>query len=204
MPFRYENANEIKTPLKAWEIHTKDKKMLEGIVRESIGRKGAKALKRDGYLIANIYGRGLENIHAAFKVNNFIKEVRKKTGLIFDVKVGGKALSVVVVDYQKDPVTSDLRHVDLKVAVKGVASKFMVPVKLNGSAVGVKNKGVLIQSKRRLKVKCTPENLPNFFELDVSKLDVGDALMVRDIAVPQGVSILEAERVAVVGVEKAR
>ena len=178
--------------------------MLEGIVRESIGRKGAKALKRDGYLIANIYGRGLENIHAAFKVNDFIKEVRKKTGLIFEVKVGGKALSVVVVDYQKDPVTSDLRHVDLKVAQKGVASKFMVPVKLNGSAVGVKNKGVLIQSKRRLKVKCTPENLPNFFELDVSKLDVGDALMVRDITVPQGVVILEAERVAVVGVEKAR
>ena len=150
--------------------------MLEGIVRESIGHKAAKALKRDGYLIANIYGKGLENINAAFKTNDFIKEVRKKTGLIFDVKVGAKTLSVVVVDYQKEPVTSALKHVDLKVA----------------------------QSKRRLKVKCTPENLPNFFELDVSKLDVGDALMVRDIAVPQGVSILEADRVAVVGVEKAR
>lgn len=178
--------------------------MLEGIVRESIGHKAAKALKRDGYLIANIYGKGLENINAAFKVNDFIKEVRKKTGLIFDVKVGGKTHSVVVVDYQKDPVTSDLKHVDLKVAQKGIVSKFMVPVKVSGSAVGVKNKGVLIQSKRRLKVKCAPENLPNFFELDVSKLDVGDALMVRDIAVPQGVSILEADRVAVVGVEKAR
>ena len=52
--------------------------MLEGIVRESIGKKSAKALRRDGYLIANIYGKGLENIAAAFKVNDFIKEARKK------------------------------------------------------------------------------------------------------------------------------
>ncbi|EAC1314074.1 50S ribosomal protein L25/general stress protein Ctc [Campylobacter coli] len=178
--------------------------MLEGIVRESIGRKAAKALKRDGYLIANIYGKGLENINAAFKVNDFIKEVRKKTTLAFDVKVGSQTLNVVVVDYQKDPVTAELKHVDLKVAQKGVISKYMVPVKITGTAIGLKNKGVLIQSKRRLKVKCAAENLPNFFELDVSKLDVGDALLVRDIIVPAGVTMIDADRVAVVGVEKAR
>ncbi|EOF4320330.1 50S ribosomal protein L25/general stress protein Ctc [Campylobacter coli] len=178
--------------------------MLEGIVRESIGRKAAKALKRDGYLIANIYGKGLENINAAFKVNDFIKEVRKKTTLAFDVKVGSQTLNVVVVDYQKDPVTAELKHVDLKVAQKGVISKYMVPVKITGTAIGLKNKGVLIQSKRRLKVKCAAENLPNFFELDVSKLDVGDALLVRDIVVPAGVTMIDTDRVAVVGVEKAR
>ncbi len=178
--------------------------MLKGIVRESIGRKAAKALKRDGYLIANIYGKGLENINAAFKVNDFIKEVRKKTTLAFDVKVGSQTLNVVVVDYQKDPVTAELKHVDLKVAQKGVISKYMVPVKITGTAIGLKNKGVLIQSKRRLKVKCAAENLPNFFELDVSKLDVGDALLVRDIVVPAGVTMIDADRVAVVGVEKAR
>ncbi|EKS9094614.1 50S ribosomal protein L25/general stress protein Ctc [Campylobacter coli] len=178
--------------------------MLEGIVRESIGRKAAKALKRDGYLIANIYGKGLENINAAFKVNDFIKEVRKKTTLAFDVKVGSQTLNVVVVDYQKDPVTAELKHVDLKVAQKGVISKYMVPVKITGTAIGLKNKGVLIQSKRRLKVKCAAENLPNFFELDVSKLDVGDALLVRDIIVPAGVTMIDADRVVVVGVEKAR
>ncbi|EAH4571504.1 50S ribosomal protein L25/general stress protein Ctc [Campylobacter lari] len=178
--------------------------MLEGIVRESIGRKAAKALKRDGYLIANIYGKGLENINAAFKVNEFIKEVRKKTTLAFDVKVADKVLNVVVVDYQKDPVTAELKHVDLKVAQKGVISKYMVPVKIVGTAMGLKNKGVLIQSKRRLKVKCAAENLPNYFELDVTKLDVGDALLIRDVVVPEGVTMVDADRVAVVGVEKAR
>ncbi|MCX2683034.1 50S ribosomal protein L25/general stress protein Ctc [Campylobacter sp. MIT 21-1685] len=178
--------------------------MLEGIVRESIGKKASKALKRDGYLIANIYGKGLENINAAFKVNDFIKSVRKKSTLAFEVKVGEKILNVVVVDYQKNPVTSELWHVDLKVVQQGVVSKYMIPVKIVGTALGLKNKGVLIQSKRRLKVKCTPENLPTFFELDVSKLDVGDALLVKDVVVPEGVTLIDADRVAVVGVEKAR
>ena len=178
--------------------------MLEGIIRESIGRKAAKALKRDGYLIANIYGKGLENINAAFKTNEFIKEVRKKDGLIFEIKLNDKILKVVIVDYQKDPVTSELKHVDLKIAQDGIESKFMVPVKLTGSAIGVKNKGVLIQSRRRIKVKSTPQNLPNFFELDVNKLDVGDTILIRDIKVPNGVKIIDPINVAVVGVEKAR
>jgi len=52
--------------------------MLEGIVRESIGKPATKAYRRDGYLIANIYGKGLENIHAAFKMNDFIRTVRNK------------------------------------------------------------------------------------------------------------------------------
>ena len=52
--------------------------MLEGIVRDSIGKKAAKALKRDGYLLANIYGKGAENVNAAFKRNEFIKAMRKR------------------------------------------------------------------------------------------------------------------------------
>ena len=178
--------------------------MLEGIVRESIGKKAARALRQDGYLIANIYGKGLENIEAAFKVNDFIKEVRKKDSLAFDIKVGEKTLKVVIVEYQKDPITNALIHVDLKVALSGVISKYMIPVKPIGTPIGLKNKGVLIVSKRRLAVKCTAENLPNAFEIDVSGLDVDNTILVRDIAVPAGVTMVDADRVAVVGVIKAK
>ena len=178
--------------------------MLEGIVRESIGKKAARALRQDGYLIANIYGKGLENIEAAFKVNDFIKEVRKKDSLAFDIKVGEKTLKVVIVEYQKDPITNALIHVDLKVALPGVISKYMIPVKPIGTPIRLKNKGVLIVSKRRLAVKCTAENLPNAFEIDVSGLDVDNTILVRDIAVPAGVTMVDADRVAVVGVIKAK
>ena len=87
--------------------------MLEGIVRDSMTKQETKSLRKDGYLIANIYGKGLENINAAFKKNEFIKFLRNKTSIAFDVNVGGNVTKVVVQEYQKDPITSDLVHVDL-------------------------------------------------------------------------------------------
>ncbi|PID48190.1 MAG: 50S ribosomal protein L25/general stress protein Ctc [Proteobacteria bacterium] len=178
--------------------------MLEGIIRESIERKATKALRRDGYLIANIYGKGLENINAAFKENEFIKAVRHKETLAFPVKVGDKELDVVVVEYQKDPVTSRLVHVDLKVAQKGLLTKYMVPVKPFGRPKGLKDKGVLIQSKKRLCVKCKAEDLPDSFSVDVSGLGVNDSVLVRDIKAPENVEILDADRIAILGVIKAK
>ena len=178
--------------------------MLEGIIRESIEKKATKALRRDGYLIANIYGKGFNNINAAFKENEFIKAVRKKETLTLPVKVGDQELDVVVVEYQKDPVTSRLVHVDLKVAIPGLVTKYMVPVKPVGSPIGLKNKGVLIQSKKRLSVRCAAEALPANFVVDVNALDVGDTILVRDMKMPEGIEMLEADRIAVVGVIKAK
>ncbi|MBN2963415.1 50S ribosomal protein L25/general stress protein Ctc [Sulfurospirillum sp. T05] len=178
--------------------------MLEGIIRESIEKKSTKALRRDGYLIANIYGKGFNNINAAFKENEFIKTVRKKETLAFPVKVGEQTLQVVIVEYQKDPITSRLVHVDLKVAQEGVVGKYMVPVKPVGTPIGLKNKGVLVQSKKRLSVRCKAENLPAFFPVDVSRLDVGDTILVRDMETPETVEMLDADRIAVLGVIKAK
>ena len=178
--------------------------MLEGIIRESIGKKATKALRRDGYLIANIYGKGFENINAAFKLNEFIKTVRNKETLAFPVKVGDKELNVVIQDYQKDPVTSELIHVDLIVAQPGVKTYFQVPVKIKGTPIGLKNKGVLVYHRRRIRVKSTPENLPNNIELDVSNLDVGDSILIRDIEFPEGVECFINPSVPIVGIVKAK
>ncbi len=178
--------------------------MLEGIIRESIDKKATKALRKDGFLIANIYGKGVENINAAFKSNEFIKAMRNKTSLAFPVKVNGVEYKVIIQDYQKHPVTSILLHVDLRIVLDGVVSKYLIPVKTEGTPIGIKNKGILINSKKRLLVKCAGENLPNSFNLDVSNLDVGDAILVRDIEVPANVTIMDADRVAVTGVIKAK
>lgn len=174
--------------------------MIEGIIRESIGKKSSKTLRRDGYLIANIYGKGVQNINAAFNLNDFIKAMRAKNSLPFEVKVGKDIYKVVVAEYQSDVITGALKHVDLRIVDDNLVGKFLVPVKTTGVAKGLKNKGVLVQSKRRLAVKCAGKYLPNEFVLDVTNLDVNDSLLVRDITVPQGVSIIEADDVAVVGV----
>ena len=178
--------------------------MLEGIIRESIEKKATKALRKDAFQIANIYGKGVDNVNAAFKSNEFIRAMKNKTSLSFPVKVGGNEYKVVIQDYQKHPVKSTLVHVDLRVVLDDVISKYLIPVKTEGTPVGLKDRGILITSKKRLLVKCTGKNLPDSFTIDVSNLDVGDSILVRDIEVPKNVTILDADRVAVTGVVKAK
>ncbi|TLD83203.1 50S ribosomal protein L25/general stress protein Ctc [Helicobacter sp. MIT 11-5569] len=178
--------------------------MLSGIIRESISKADVKTLRKNGYLIANIYGKGKENIHCAFKRNDFIREVKKKTDLIFEVEVGTQKYPVVIQEYQKDPITSEIIHVDLMLAQKGVEAKYSVKVRTVGTSKGLKNKGVLMMSKKRIKVKSTPENLPKDYEINVSDLDVGDVVLVRDLPAFEGVKIVERDDVAIVGVIKSR
>lgn len=178
--------------------------MLEGIVRDSITKGAVKALRKDGYLIANIYGKGLENISAAFKRNEFIKFLKNKTTLPFDVSVAGKTLKVVVQEYQKCPITSELLHVDLMVAQAGVRTSYKIPVVTTGSAKGLKNKGLLMIHTRRLPVKSTIENLPNSITIDVTDLDTGDHILLRDLTLPAGVDCYLDPRVPIVGIIKAK
>ncbi|MGE4418203.1 MAG: 50S ribosomal protein L25/general stress protein Ctc [Sulfurimonas sp.] len=178
--------------------------MLEGIIRESIGKKGTKALRRDGYLIANIYGKGLENVHAAFKENEYIRTVRNKDTLAFPIKVGAKEMNVVVQSYEAHPVTAKLLHVDLMVAQPGVVTHYHVPVVPQGDAIGLKNKGLVHISKPRLRVKAAIENVPNAINVDVAKMDVGDSKLVRDIAKIENITFTDADRVSVLSVIKAK
>jgi len=178
--------------------------MLEGIVRESTGPKNTKALRRDGYLIANVYGKGLENIHAAFKMNDYIRAVRNKENLAFDVKIGKDKLKVVVQSYESQPLTGNLLHVDLMVAQKGVSTHYMIPVETIGDSIGVKNKGLVFIAKSRLRVKSTIEKLPNSIVIDVTDMDVGDSKLIRDLDTVKDVTFTDDGRVSVLSIIKAK
>jgi large subunit ribosomal protein L25 len=178
--------------------------MLEGIVRESTAKSATKALRKDGYLIANIYGGGEPNINAAFKRNDFVRFVKNKTKLAFEVKVDAKKRLVVIEEYQADPVSGELLHVDLREVVKDKLSRYLVPVKTVGTPKGVKNKGVFITMKKRIPVQCLGKDLPDAFAIDVSALDVNDTILARDVQAPKGVKILLDGRIAITGVIKAK
>uniref|UniRef100_UPI004047DA1A 50S ribosomal protein L25/general stress protein Ctc n=1 Tax=Aliarcobacter sp. TaxID=2321116 RepID=UPI004047DA1A len=178
--------------------------MLEGIVRDSMTKQATKTLRRNGYLIANIYGKGLENVSTAFKKNEFIKFLRNKETLAFDVNVAGTIIKVVVQEYQKCPLTSELLHVDLMVAQPGVKTSYKIPVKTTGIPKGLKNKGLLMIHTKRVPVKCTLEELPNNITLEVSQLDTGDNILIRDLTLPENLECFLDPRVPVVGVIKAK
>jgi len=178
--------------------------MLEGIVRESIGKRTAKLLRRDGYLTANLYANGVENIQAAFKRGEFVRAVRNKENLAFAVKVGDTELNVVIQEYQLHPVNGDVKHVDLRVTVPGQVTNFLVPVITHGTPVGLKNKGVLVMSKRRLKIRGTIEDMPNKFDLNVEPLERDQSILVKNIEVPANCRMMDRPNVAVCGVIKAK
>jgi len=178
--------------------------MLEGIVRESIGKRTAKVLRRDGYLTANLYANGVENIQAAFKRGEFVRAVRNKESLAFPVKVGDTELNVVIQEYQLHPINGDVKHVDLRVTVPGQVTNFLVPVVTHGTPVGLKNKGVLVISKKRLKVKGAIENMPAKFDLDVEPLNRDESILVRDLETPAECKLMDRPDVAICGVIKAK
>jgi large subunit ribosomal protein L25 len=178
--------------------------MLEGIIRESIGKKGTNALRRDGYLIANIYGKGLENIHAAFKMNEYIRTVRKKETLAFPVSIDAKEINVVVQSYDSHALTGNLLHVDLMVAQPGVVTHYHVPVVPQGEAIGLKNKGMVNVAKPRLRVKAAIENVPNSINVDVSAMEVGDSRLIRDLDKIENITFTDSDRVSVISIIKAK
>ena len=178
--------------------------MLEGIIRKSTNKSATNALRKDGYLIANIYGKGLENINAAFKANEYIRTVRNKETLAFPVSIDGKEMNVVVQSYESHAVTGNLLHVDLMVAQTGVVTHYHVPVTPVGEAIGLKNKGMVYVAKPRLRVKAAIENIPNTLNVDVTEMDVGDSKLIRDLAAVENVKYTDADRVAVLSVIKAK
>jgi len=178
--------------------------MLEGIVRESIDKQSTKQLRRDGYLIANIYGKDFENINGAFKLNDFIRAMKNKENIAFDISVGGNTHKVVVQDYQSEPINGTLLHVDLMVAKAGRKATYKVPVTTNGIPKGLKNKGMLVFHRKRVPIKCTIENLPEAFHFEVSDLDTGDNFLARDLELPNGVECFLHPSVPIVGMIKTK
>ena len=90
------------------------------------------------------------------------------------------------------------------VAQPGVESKYTIPVVTTGEAIGLKNKGLMNLAKKRLAVKCTVENLPANVTVDVTKLDLGDSILVRDLPAIDNVTYLDSDRVSVLSIIKAK
>jgi len=103
----------------------------------------------------------------------------------------GAEQTALIHEYQVDPVSSRLLHADFKRIAMDVEVEVAVPVEVVGEARGVKiEKGILDQLIRELQVRCLPAVIPDNFEADVTELEIGDSLHVRDLEVPEGVEVL--------------
>ncbi len=97
---------------------------------------------------------------------------------------------VFVKDYQVDPVTNDLLHVDLYKITAGHKIRTMVPIEIKGSPIGAKTGGILEILERMLEIECLPAVLPEKIEIDVTPLEIGQSVHVKDLKVDEGIKFL--------------
>ncbi|KOR11837.1 50S ribosomal protein L25 [Staphylococcus carnosus] len=156
---------------------------LKSIIRQGKQRRSdLTAIRNSGKVPAVMYGYGQKNVSVKVDEVEFIKVIREvgRNGVI-DLGVGSKTIKVMVADYQFDPLKNQITHIDFLAINMSEERTVEVPVHLVGEAVGAKEGGVVDQPLFNLEVTATPENIPEYLEVEISGLEIGDSLSVADL-----------------------
>jgi large subunit ribosomal protein L25 len=162
--------------------------------RDTFGKGAARRLRRDGVVPAILYG-GAVPVPIAVDPKNVLRIIHGHEGTtqLLTLKMDGDgATSMAVIrEMQFHPVTERLLHMDLQEVSADRAITVRVAVHPVGEAIGVKDtKGILSLVLHELEVSCLPGNIPERIDADVTSLAIGDVLTVGNLAVPEGVRIL--------------
>ena len=177
-----------------------DEKTLSAELRTDLKKSGAKRVRNAGKIPAVIYGHQ-DPVNISVDEREFIGKFDKLSeNTIITINVGKNHYDVLVKNYQDDILTSKIQHIDFFEIEKGKVLKTNVPVHIEGNAKGVKEGGILEQRLHELEVECLPKDIPETIVVDVTELESGDAIHVADIAVPEGVKILNLLEQTVVSV----
>lgn len=176
---------------------------IKGSERESVGKKATKALRNAGKVPCVIYG-GDKPLHFTADELSFKDLVYTPNAhtVVIDLE-GGNKFDAIMQDIQFHPVTDRILHVDFYQLFADKEVTLDIPVRLLGSSPGVRNGGRLLFRKRKLSIKALPANLPDFFDVDISKLKIGGNIDVSTLMKDE-FTILHPETTVVVQVKAAR
>jgi len=164
-------------------------------VRSAAKKGAARRVRSGGSVPGVLYGRKREPIAVTFNEKELIssldKDKRRNTVLTLTVRDGGKSedVTAMVRDAQINPLSRRLVHVDFLAVDLNAEVKVTVPLVLTGKPVGVTNGGNLHQSLHMVPIAAKPAQIPVKLEVDVSALDIGDALHVSDLKLGAGVRV---------------
>ena len=169
--------------------------------RVLLGSAETRRLRKQGIVPGVLYGGG-EPIAISIAERELRRALTGAAGLhsILDVEIDGKGSThaSILKEYQVDPVRGGVTHVDLQEVRLDKAINASVSIHLIGGDVapGVKEGGALSQVLREVTVEALPLEVPEHIELDVSEMEIGDAIRIAELAAPDGVTILgDAEQV---------
>ncbi len=172
--------------------------------RDERGKEKVKKLRRKGILPAIIYGPHIDPIPVKMSFSDVHEIIKNYAHDLIELEVEGRKLQVVLKDVQWDYIKEVPLHLDFYNITAGEKFETTVPLKFLGEPKGARRGGIIEYLLHEVDISTTPDKLPHFIEIDVSELDVGDTLLVRDINPPEGVEILNDPEEAVVVVEAAR
>jgi large subunit ribosomal protein L25 len=176
---------------------------IKGSERESVGKKSSKALRNAGKVPCVVYG-GDEPLHFSADELSFKDLVYTPNAhtVVIELENGTK-VSAVMQDIQFHPVSDRILHVDFYQLFEDKPVTMKIPVRLQGNSPGVRNGGRLLFRKRKLVIRALPDNLPDFFNVDISKLKIGDLISVEGLK-SDDFTILHPDSTVVVQVKTAR
>ena len=177
---------------------------IEGSSRSEFGKKGSKKDRGNGTVPAVMYG-GNETIHFTVTPASVKHLIYTPDFKLADLDIDGKKYKAILKHVQFHPVSEEILHIDFLRLIDNTTIKVEIPLRFKGTSPGVKLGGKLIQQLRKIKIKTTPEFLVDELKADISKLDLGQALRVREVIIPKGVEILNngATPVALIEIPRA-
>lgn len=162
---------------------------INGVARTEMGKKATKAVRKEGMVPCVLYGMNEAN-HFTVKPNDVKHLIYTPDFKLADVTIDGTSTKCFIKDIQFHPVTDEIVHIDFLKLIDGHRVKLEVPIRFVGTSPGVKTGGKLQPNVRRIKVKTTPDKIMDKVEVDISHLNLGDAVRVRDIPAIDGVEIM--------------
>ncbi len=185
-----------------------EEKVLKAESRTLTGKNNNRRLRNEGLVPAVLYSHGQAEAIQVKQQDLFILfKGRISESVIFNLALAGKegeGLMAYVKDYQKDGVTGEYIHLDLYKVTRGEKIKTIVPVELVGTPKGVKLGGILKYGEREVSVICLPRDLPSKFSIDISGLDTGDSIHVKEIEHGDEIEITSNPQNIIAAVTKLR
>jgi len=164
---------------------------IEANPRSSRGKNEARRLRRQGFIPATLYGGKKDPVAISVEAKRLAAILRAGHNTIFNVTIDGDTDSVLIKDWQTDPLKGRLLHADLIRIRLDQETRVEVPIRIVGEPRGVKQDGGLLDVvSHELEVECLPTDIPEYIDVDVSDLAVGDHISVKDVKIDPKIKIL--------------
>ncbi len=176
---------------------------IKGSKRESVGKVSTKALRNAGKVPCVLYG-GEQAIHFSADELSFRHLVYTPNVYTASIELeSGETFAAILQDIQFHPVTDKILHIDFYQLFEGKQITMTIPVKISGVSKGVLDGGRLLFTNRKLRVRALPKDFPDFINVDITPLNIGDNISISDI-LEKNLEFLHPENMAIVRVAMAR